>query len=269
MNKKIATYWTGKSVIVTGASSGLGKAIVEALAPYQIHFCLLSRREAPMRELAESLKSSPSTFWIKSCDVQNRDQVFAVIQEFHQLAGRIDAVWVNSGIGTNSSFEKWDWTNVEAVIDTNLKGAIYTARACLEIMVPQKSGAVIAIGSAASMRGLPTRGIYSLTKIGLQYFIESLAAELQNIQFTMIHPGYVQTPIISKNTKPIWVMSPEKAARIMIRAAARRKKFLVYPFRMNLLYRFIQSLPLPFYVSVARKIIRRYYKDRYRENENQ
>jgi len=166
MNKKLVDYWTDKAVVVTGASSGLGKAIVEALAPFNVHFCLLSRRKEPMLELAKLLKESPSRFWIKSCDVQHREQVYAAIQEFHQQSGRIDAVWVNSGIGINSAFDKWDWDTVEAVIDTNLKGALYTTRACLEIMVPQKSGAIIAIGSASSMRGLPTRSIYCLTKIG-------------------------------------------------------------------------------------------------------
>ncbi|MFZ5515166.1 MAG: SDR family NAD(P)-dependent oxidoreductase [Candidatus Zhuqueibacterota bacterium] len=266
MTKKIATYWTGKSVVVTGASSGLGKAVVEALAPFTIRFCLLSRREEPMLELANSLKSSGSTFWVKRCDVQVREQVYAAIQEFHSVAGSIDAVWVNSGIGSNSSFEKWNWEDVEATIDTNLKGAIYTTRACLEAMVPQGRGTVIAIGSAASMRGLPTRGIYSLTKIGLHYFIESLAAELPMIQFTMIHPGYVETPIISKNMKPLWVMPAEKAARIMIAAVADRKKLLIYPFPMKVLYRLVKLIPLPLYVTVARKIIRTYYRKNYTED---
>jgi len=147
------------------------------------------------------------------------------------------------------------------VIDTNLKGAIYTIRACLEIMVPQQSGAIIGIGSAVSMRGcLPTRGIYGLTKIGLDYLMESLASELPQIQFTTIHPGFVDTEINQGQSHRIWLMTPEKAARLMIKAVAKRKKVFIYPYRMKLLYRIIRMLPAALYISLARKIIAHRYE---------
>ena len=256
MNPKITRYWEGKSVLITGASSGLGWAVVEALAPYKINFCILSRREEKMIELALKLKDSGSTFWINTCDVRDRNQVLSAVQKFYTQTGSLDIAWVNSGIGVNSSFEHWDWDSVEAAIDTNLKGTIYTVRACLEVMVPQKSGTVICIGSAASMRGLPTRGIYSLTKVGIEYFLESLAAEFPEIQFTMIHPGFVDTPIIQNSTHKIWVMSPKKAAKIMIKAIAKRKRVVIYPFQMNLLFRFARLLPTSLYLRLARKTIR-------------
>ena len=122
-------------------------------------------------------------------------------------------------------------------------------------MVLQNTGAIVAIGSAASMRGLPTRGIYSLTKVSVEYFLESLAAEFPEIQFTMIHPGFVNTPILQSSSNRLWLMSPEKAAQIMIKAVAKRKKMLVYPFRMNLLFRFARMLPTSIYLKIARKTI--------------
>lgn len=263
---KIKSYWSNKFVLITGASSGLGSALVEALAPYHIHFCLLSRREERMKELATKLKSSGSSFWIRGCDVRDRQAVYSAINAFHRETGRIDVAWVNSGIGANTSFEKWDWDQVESVLDTNLKGAIYTIRACLEIMVPQGNGTIIGIGSATSMRGLPTRGIYGLTKIGLDYFMESLAAEFPQLQFTTIHPGFVDTEINRGQGYRIWLLPPEKAARLMIRAVASKKKLYIYPFRMKLLYHFIRRLPASMYRSLARQIILHHY-DR-KENPN-
>jgi len=87
-------------------SSGLGWAIVEALAPFQINFCLLSRREERMKELTDKLKGSGSTFWIRTSDVRNREQVYSAINDFCYENGRLDIAWVNSGIGANTSFQK-------------------------------------------------------------------------------------------------------------------------------------------------------------------
>jgi NADP-dependent 3-hydroxy acid dehydrogenase YdfG len=182
----LTDYWTGKSVVITGASSGIGAALVQALAPYRVYFCLLSRRKDPMDELAERLAYSGSHFWIRSCDVRNRSEVENAVEDYLKAAGRLDVVWANSGIAGDTSYARWDWDTVERILDTNLKGAIYTIHACLRHMVPQNSGTVVAISSAAAMRGLPARSLYSLTKIGLAYYMESLAAELPQIQFTTI-----------------------------------------------------------------------------------
>jgi len=255
--RKLDSYWYGKSVVVTGASSGLGWAIVEALAPYRIKFCLLSRREDLMLELALKLKDTGSTFWIKQCDIRNRSEVYDAINDFQRQAGKIDTVWVNSGISKNTSYKKWDWDGVESIIDTNLNGAIYTTRACLEHMMNQESGTIVGIGSATSMRGLPGYGIYCLTKIGLAYFLESLAAEIPHVQFTIIHPGFVDTPINQKSKNRIWVMSPRKAAKIMIKAVAGKRRVLIYPVRMRILYHLVQSLPSSIYLFIAHKISQR------------
>ena len=255
MSRRLAKYWEGKSVLVTGASSGLGWAVVEALAPYRIKFCLLSRREDKMLALALKLKDSGSTFWINTCDVRDRKQVFAAVQKFQNQTGSIDVAWVNSGIGVNSAFNKWNWEKIHDTINTNLLGSIYTIRACLEVMVPQNSGTIVGIGSAASMRGLPTRAIYSLTKIGIKYFLESAAAEFSDLQFTMIHPGFVDTPILQNRSNRIWIMTKKKAAKIMITAVAKKKKMLVFPFRMNLLFRFARMLPLSIYIPLARNTL--------------
>lgn len=265
MKNNSKSFWQGKSVVVTGASSGLGRAIVEALASYQVSFCLLSRRENEMQELAVTLKESGSTFMIKTCDVRNRKAVASAINDFYRETGRLDFAWVNSGVGANSSFKKWNWEKIDAVIDTNLKGAIYTIRACLEIMVPQNFGTIIGIGSAVAMRGVPTRGIYGLTKIGLEYFIESLAAELPQVQFTMIHPGFVDTPINQGGSHRIWLMTPGKAAQLMIKAVEQRKRVYIYPLRMKLLYHFMRRLPMSIYLWLARKIV----NERYREKSSE
>jgi len=206
--------------------------------------------------LAERLSASGSTFWLRPCDVRDRAAVLAAVRDFQQYAGRIDAVWVNSGVGGDTSFRRWQWEKFDSMIQTNLHGAIYTTIACLEVMVPQGAGTVIGIGSAASMRGLPARSIYSLTKIGLAYFMESMAAELPEIQFTTIHPGFVDTPINQSNPRRFWLMQPPQAAQLMIKAVAKRKRVVIYPFPMKILYRAARLMPAGLYQRLGQKIIK-------------
>lgn len=252
---RLANYWSGKSVVITGASSGLGEEIVEALSPFNISFCLLARREEAMKAIADKYKNSGSTFWIRSCDVKNRESVESAIQDFHRHAGRIDAVWVNSGISRETSYQNWDWNTFDDVLDTNLKGAIYTTNACLDVMVPQGYGTVIGICSAASMRGLGARGIYSITKIGLAYHLESMAVELPQIQTVAIHPGFVDTDINQGKKNLLWLVETKKAVQLMVNAVAKGKRVYIFPFRMMVLYKVMRILPMSVYLWLARKLI--------------
>jgi short-subunit dehydrogenase len=165
----------------------------------------------------------------------------------------VDIAWVNSGVVGDTSFRNWNWDVVERILDTNLRGAIYTAHACLRHMVPRGSGTIVAISSAAAMRGLGGRALYSLTKIGLSYYMDSMAVELPQIQFTTIYPGFVDTPINRNSPNRFWVMQPQKAAQLMIWAVERGKASYIYPFRMKLLFYAIRLLPDSIYRRIARR----------------
>lgn len=251
----LESYWSNKSVLITGASSGLGAALVDALAKYKVHFGLLSRRVEPMEELSKKHNGSGSRFWISQCDVRERAQVESAVRGFMAEAGRIDVAWVNSGISGETSYENWNWHVAEETIRTNLNGALYTTLACLEQMVPRNSGTIVGISSSAAMRGLPGRTVYSTTKIAMEAFMESFAAELLQIQFTIIYPGFIDTPINAENPNRFWLMPPDRAAQLMIKAVAKRKSRYIYPYRMNLLFRVVRSLPFPLYRRLAHRLI--------------
>ena len=247
-------FWWRKRLLITGASSGLGWAVVQALAPYGVQFGLLARRKTALEMLAEELKESDSTFWIRQCDVRRREEVESAVRAFARHVGGLDVVWANSGISLDTSFAKWNWQAVQDVFQTNLWGAIYTIRAALEIMAEQPEGHVVGVGSVASMRGLPGRGIYSITKMGLAYYMESLAGELPHLRFHIIHPGYVRTPIIECNPNVQFVVSPEKAARKMVLAVARGKARVIFPWQMKLVYHLGHCMPEPLYLWLTKRI---------------
>lgn len=250
-------YWHGKTVLITGASSGLGWALVEALAPCGVKFGLLSRRTEKMQELAARLADSGSSFWIRACDVSKREQVLSAVADFAHEYGKLDVVWANSGVGKNPSFERWDWDKFEELIDTNLKGAIYTIHASLEVMKYHHSGVVVGIGSAASMRGLPQGGVYSLTKIGLEYYMESMSLELPFIQFTIIHPGFVDTSLNQDVPNRMWLLDPSQAAQLMIAAVEKKKWKLIYPMPMSVLYHAVKFIPHRLYKLLASKALQK------------
>ena len=249
----LTSYYSGKHILITGASSGLGAAIVEALAPFRVHFCLLSRRKEPMDLLASRLQSTGSGFWIRSCDVQIRSEVESAVDQYIEENGHLDIAWINSGVVGDTSFRNWNWDVVDSILNTNLRGAIYTTHFCLRYMAQRGSGTIVAISSAAAMRGLGGRALYSLTKIGLSYYMDSMAVELPQIQFTTIYPGFVDTPINQNSPNRFWVMRPQKAAHLMIRAVARRKASYIYPFRMKLLFYAIRLLPDSIYRRLAHR----------------
>jgi short-subunit dehydrogenase len=255
MNRFLTSYWSNKSVLITGASSGLGWALAHALAPYKVHLCLLARREKELQILAGQLRKSGSTSWIRSCDVRDREQVESAIRDFVKETGRLDVAWVNSGIGGETSRNKWDWDFVERMIDTNLKGALYTAQACLEVMTRQKRGTIVGICSAASMRGLPARSIYSAGKIAFTYYLEALATEYPELQITTIHPGFVDTAINRGNPNRLFLMQPEPAAELMIKAVAKKKRVFIFPWQMKIVYHLVHALPYAIYKPLARRMV--------------
>ena len=208
----VNAYWRGKSVLITGASSGLGWALAQALAPHEVHLGLLSRREGEMRRLADVLRPTGSRCSIYPCDVRDRGAVSDAVQRFAAEAGRLDVALV---------------------------------------MAPQGRGALVAISSVAAMRGLPGRAIYSATKIALAYYFEALTLEYPELQFTTIYPGFVDTPINRGNPNRIFLLTPERAAAIMLRAVARGRRELIYPWQMKVLFRLGRALPFALYRRVA------------------
>jgi short-subunit dehydrogenase len=208
-----------------------------------------------MQELAAKLQASGSQFWIRACDVQKRAEVETAVADFVKATGRLDVAWVNSGIGGETSYRRWDWNKVENILQTNLDGALYTAHTCLQYMVPQQRGAIIAISSASAMRGLAGRSIYSITKIALAYYMEAMAAELPQIQFTTIYPGFVDTPLNRGNPNRLFLMTAERAAQLMLNAVAKRKREYIYPLQMKLLFHLVRALPAGIYRWLGGKMI--------------
>jgi NAD(P)-dependent dehydrogenase (short-subunit alcohol dehydrogenase family) len=176
-------------VLVTGASSGIGKAVAEHLVS-EGH-----RVFGTSRNILTGVKMADVEFI--RMDVTSESDVISAIQHIEAVAGRIDGVINNAGLGMVGPVESTSDEEVRRIYDTNVFGVFRVCRHVIPIMRRQKFGYIINITSLAGQMGLPFRGIYSSSKFAVEGFTESLSQEVMQfgIRVLMIEPGDFRTGI--------------------------------------------------------------------------
>jgi short-subunit dehydrogenase len=177
-----------KVVLITGASSGIGKSIGEFL--HQKGFIVYGTSRNPER-------ITNSQFPLLALDVRNSESIKACVAEIIQKSGRIDVVINNAGVGITGPLEEIPTLEIKNNFETNFFGPIEVMKAVLPQMRIQKSGLIINITSIAGYMGLPYRSIYSASKGALELITESLRMEVKpfGIHITNVAPGDFATNI--------------------------------------------------------------------------
>ena len=190
-------FLKNKTVFITGASSGIGKACAEQFAAAGANLVLTARRLDRLQDLSEMLeiKYDISTLSIQ-LDVRNQDEVKTTIKQLPSKFSQIDILLNNAGLAlaTDKLHEGKidDW---ETMIDTNIKGLLYVTRAILPSMVERKIGHVINIGSIAGHEYYPAGNVYSATKHAVKALSKSLLIDLYDtpVRVSSVDPGAVDT----------------------------------------------------------------------------
>ena len=185
--------------LVTGATSGIGKAIALRLARRGAIVGLVGRNKAAAHSLAEEITEMGGTSYILLADVSCPDQLKTVIDHFVSKVGGIDTVVANAGIaltGLVADMEIDDW---KRLIDVNLNGAFYTAKFTLPHLLKQ-GGSFIAISSDAGNAGAREYAAYCASKHGLIGLVRCLALDhgAEGVRSNVICPGFVETPMADK-----------------------------------------------------------------------
>ncbi|PJZ52869.1 SDR family oxidoreductase [Leptospira adleri] len=206
-----------KNVLITGASSGIGKELARIYAEAGANVALTARRKDSLKKIADDLKAKGAKGKIvfASLDVADYEENFKVIPKLVKELGGLDLIVLNAGISTSSSFGGRSFEADRKVIETNLIGAMAGVEAALPIFQKQKSGQIVGISSVASFRGLPGSASYSSSKAGLSTYMEALRGEVKRygILVTVIHPGFIDTPINNQMKSRPFVVSVEKGAQ--------------------------------------------------------
>ncbi len=192
----MSTGRSGQIAVVTGAGSGVGRAVAIALAAEGIVPALIGRTEEPLRETAALIAAAGGQSLVVPADVTEEA---AVADAFGRVAadlGGIDVVILAAGIGRNGAIATYPLEDWQATLATNLTGPFLCARAAIPHLRQRGGGAIIAISSGAGKQGYANLGAYSASKFGLMGFMQSLAGEVGDagIKVSTIVPGSILTP---------------------------------------------------------------------------
>jgi gluconate 5-dehydrogenase len=193
----------GKKAIVTGASSGLGARFAKALAEQGADVAVLARRVERLEELKTEIEASGVRCLPLKCDVLNVDDIKSTVAKVKDAFGRIDILVNNAGVATSGPAEQQSDDDWLRVINTNLNSVYFVAREVGKVMVEQKYGKVINIGSIHSQVAMPPRwplSAYCASKGGVLMLTKNLANEWarQGITVNAIGPSYFGSEMTSK-----------------------------------------------------------------------
>jgi len=196
-------FFRGRTMLVTGASSGIGYDIALVLAGLGVKAVLVARRRVKLDELASAIRHKAGHALVLTADISQRQQVQEVVARALEEIGHIDILINCAGILEPGSVENMDPQSFQRMLNVNVLGTLHTIQAVLPSMRQAGSGHIVNIGSLAGRRGIPRLGGYSATKFALVGLTEALRVELfgSGVHIALVMPGVVDTPMIRRNAQ--------------------------------------------------------------------
>jgi short-subunit dehydrogenase len=223
-----------KSVVITGASSGIGAALAREFANRGYNIALCARRVEKLESLKQELSQKNSHIQVISAalDVNELETVPTVLNDLKSILGNIDIVVANAGITGVRRTGTGDLTIDKSILQTNLYGAIATIDAAVGIFREQGFGHIVGMSSFSAFRGIPGSAAYSASKAAVTNYLQAGGTELyrkKDIKVTVIHPGFIRTEIDDNIDKFPFVIDADKAAKTMVNAIEKGKTDIVVP----------------------------------------
>jgi short-subunit dehydrogenase len=223
-----------KSVVITGASSGIGAALAREFANRGYNIALCARRVEKLESLKQELSQKNSHIQVitAALDVNELETVPTVLNDLKSILGTIDIVVANAGITGVRRTGTGDLTIDKSILQTNLYGAIATIDAAVGIFREQGFGHIVGMSSFSAFRGIPGSAAYSASKAAVTNYLQAVGTELyrkKDIKVTVIHPGFIRTEIDDNIDKFPFVIDADKAANTMVNAIEKGKTDIVVP----------------------------------------
>lgn len=237
----------GSTVIITGASSGIGRALAVELGGRGYRLGLIARRERELRETAEMVATRGGAAVVATADVGDRAALRAAVQTIEAANGPTRVMVANAGFGAPTRLDPLNIVEVEETFRVNVMGVIYSVEAVLPGMIRAGEGHLVAVSSLAAWKGLPGESAYCASKAAVNVYMEGLRIALRGrgVAVATILPGFVDTAITPMDAAATpFLISAETAARKIARVIDRRKSGVVtFPRRMAALMAILARLP--------------------------
>lgn len=247
-----------EKVLITGASTGIGRQLALDYAAQGADVWLLARSENRLRELAQELEARGGGGHVLVCDATDQEALLESLEQAQNQSGGFDLVIANAGWGGRMKYPGDRNIHVfNQILDLNFKAAILTLEYFAFHMVQAKHGHLVGISSIAGFRGLPGSAPYSATKAALRTYLEALRFSTQyyGVKVTDIRPGFVRTPMTDKNKIPMpFMVEVEVASRKMRRAIQRGSKRFTFPWQMAMIVHLGMALPDFMYDWIVTKV---------------
>jgi len=248
---------TFRNAFITGASSGIGRALAERLGGQGTRVVAAARRHDALQSLVEDIRSRGGRADCCVLDVADITANREAIQHWEQVTGGLDLVIANAGVGVTKPAHRLDWDDIEPILQVNVMGAFATLQAGIQGMVQRGSGTLVGVSSLAAMRGLPTSGAYAASKAALATFLETLRTDLRRkgIRVVDVRPGFVDTEMTRRNKfKMPLLMDVEEAADRTLAGIERGDAIVAYPWPTARAMSLAQAMPDAAWRLLSRRI---------------
>ncbi len=217
-----------KNILITGASSGLGKGMAIQFAKQGRNLALCARRLENLESLKTELEQiNPRiTVIIKSLDVNDHPAVFDVFNQFRSELGSLDRVIINAGMGKGAAIGTGYFHANKQTAETNFIAAIAQAEAAMEILREQNSGHLVTISSISAVRGFRrAMTVYAATKAAITSLSEGIRIDVMNtpIKVSCIHPGFIRSEINETVEKVPFIVDLETGCKALVKAIDKEK----------------------------------------------
>lgn len=245
-----------KVIWITGASSGIGKALAIKFAHHGWKVAASARRS----ELLEDLQKSNPNIYSFPLDVTNIEQCKSVFADIKNKFSNIEICVFGTGIHDPQSEKKFNLEKIRKIMEVNYFGTMNCINAVYDYFCNKKEGQLSIISSVAGYRGLPAAGAYCASKSALSSFVESFYFEMRknNIRISLICPGFVKTPMTDQNDFPMpMIQSPEFAADQIYTGLIQKNSFEIhFPKAFTFMMKVLKFLPDKLYFWMVEKMMK-------------
>lgn len=232
-------------ILITGASSGIGTALVLAYAKPGIRLSLHGRSQERLTDIAEKARLMGAFVTLQAGDIRDKSHLAEWIK-FCDGIHPLDLVIANAGISAGTSGASETIDQINAIFSTNIDGVMNTISPALSLLLERGKGQIAIISSLASFRGFAGSAAYCASKAAVRIYGEALRSQCLpfGIKVNVVCPGYIKTPMTDINRfRMPFLMSAERAADHILRGLHNDKPRIVFPFVMYALLRLMNSLP--------------------------